>query len=215
MKSKEVETIIFDVDGTLSDEVSWLKLTDGLGASSKTHKQIFAKFKSGKLSYSKAKHKLILLWQNTKNANKPYMKKMFHSWRLKEDAHEIINYLKRSYRICLISGAVDLYIRVVAEKLGVVDWYANTELVWDESGNLVDFHYFTNQSQKKIKHLNKYVAKYDLDINRCAVVGDGDSDIALFKKLPYGIAVNKNSYPELEILATKTVSRLSQLKDFF
>ena len=91
MRNKEVETIIFDVDGTLSDEISWLKLTDGLGASSETHAQIFAEFKSGKLSYPEAKHELILLWQNTGNANKPYMEEMFRSWRLKEDAHETID----------------------------------------------------------------------------------------------------------------------------
>ena len=114
-----------------------------------------------------------------------------------------------------MSGAVDLYVRVVAEKLGIVDWYANTELVWDIEGNLIDFHYFADQSQKKLEHLREYVTKYGLDINRCAVVGDGDSDIALFRELPYGIAVNKNPYPELEALATKTVSRLSQLKEIF
>ena len=215
MRDKEVETIIFDVDGTLSDEISWLKLTDGLGASSETHAQIFAEFKSGKLSYPEAKHKLILLWQSTGNANKPYMEEMFRSWRLKEDAHETIDYLKRSYRVCLMSGAVDLYVKVVAEKLGIVDWYANTEIVWDEGENLVDFHYFADQSQKKLEHFNDYVAKYGLDISKCAVVGDGDSDIALFRKLPYGIAVNKDPYPELETLATKTVSRLSQLREIF
>lgn len=76
------------------------------------------------------------------------MEEMFRSWELKEDAREVISYLKRSYRVCLISGSVDLYVGVVAEKLGIVDWYANTEIVWDESGNLVDFHYFADQSQK-------------------------------------------------------------------
>lgn len=212
---KKIETIIFDVDGTLSDEISWLKLTDGLGASAETHVQIFAEFKSGKLSYPEAKRKLILLWQSTGNANKLYMEKMFRSWMLKEDAHETINYLKRSYRVCLMSGAVDLYVKIVAEKLGIVDWYANTELIWDDSGNLIDFHYFADQAQKKLEHLNEYVAKHGLDKRKCAIVGDGDSDIALFRELSYGIAVNKDPYPELETLADKTVSKLSQLKEIF
>lgn len=37
MLRKEAETIIFDVDETLSEEVSWLKLTHGLGASVDEH----------------------------------------------------------------------------------------------------------------------------------------------------------------------------------
>jgi len=215
MVNKKIETIIFDVDGTLSDEISWFKLTDGLGTSAETHAQILAEFKSGKLSYTKAKRKLILLWQSTGNANKPYMEEMFRSWRLKENAHETINYLKRSYRVCLISGAVDLYVKVVAEKLGIVDWYANTELIWDENENLIDFHYFADQAQKKLEHLNEYIAKHGLDKRKCAVIGDGDSDIVLFRELSYGIAVNKNPYPELETLAAKTVSKLNQLKEIF
>ena len=83
MRNNEVETIIFDVDGTLSDEISWLKLTEGLGASSETHAQIFAEFKAGELSYPEANNQLILSWQSTGNATKPYMEEMFRSWRLK------------------------------------------------------------------------------------------------------------------------------------
>lgn len=210
-----IDAIIFDVDGTLSDEVSWLKITEGLGASPEKHAQIFADFKAGKLSYSEAKRQLISLWQSMGNANKPYMEKMFHSWRLKEDAQDTIDHLKKTYRICLMSGAVDLYVQIVAEKLGIRDWYANTKLVWDEDGNLIDFQYFPDQAQKKLEHLEEYITKYGLDKQKCAVIGDGDSDIALFRELPYGIAVNKESYPELEELAFRTVSDLSDLKNIF
>ncbi len=211
----EIDTIIFDVDGTLSEEVSWLKLTDGLGASSETHAQIFAKFKNGELKYPEAKQKLISLWQETGNANKGYMEDMFRSWNLKGDAVETMEYLKASYRICLMSGAVDLYVKVVAEKLGIDHWYANTELVWDEVGNLIDFHYFADQSEKKLEHFYEYIAKFGLLTCQCAVVGDGDSDIALFRELPFGVAVNKQPNSELEALATRTISDLSELQGIF
>lgn len=215
MLKKEIETIIFDVDGTLTEEVSWLKITEGLGAPPEKHAQIFSDFKAGKLSYPEAKGQLISLWQSTGNANKPYMEKMFRSWGLKQDAEETVDYLKKAYRVCLMSGAVDLYVQIVAEKLGIEDWYANTQLIWDEQGNLIDFHYFADQAQKKLDHLSEYLAKHGLDKRKCAVVGDGDSDIALFRELPYGIAVNKEPYPELEELAFRTVSDLSNLKNIF
>ena len=140
---------------------------------------------------------------------------MFRSWGLKEDAEETIAYLREAYRLCLISGAVDLYVRVVAEKLGVTDWYANTELVWDENGNLVDFNYFTDQAGKKLEQFNEYVANNKLVKQRCAVVGDGDSDLALFRELKYGVAVNKNPHQELASLAFRTVKELKELKKIF
>ena len=215
MLKEEVETIIFDVDGTLSEEVSWLKLTHGLGASADEHTQIFESMKAREITYPKAKGLLIKLWQKTRNANKAYMEKMFRSWKLKHDASVTINYLKETYRICLMSGSVDLYVSIVADKLGVEDWYANTELVWDKEGNLIDFHYHANQAEKKLEHLKEYVESKGLNIKRCAIVGDGDSDIALFQELPYGIAVNKESYPALEALAYKTVTDLSELREIF
>jgi len=213
MLRKEIETIILDVDGTLSEDISWLKLTQGLGAFPDEHAEIFEQFKKGILTYPEAKRKLISLWQVTGNANKKYMEEMFRSWGLKEDAEETVAYLKETYRLCLISGAVDLYVGVVADKLGVADWYANTELVWDENGNLVDFNYFADQAGKKLEQFNEYVAKNNLQKDRCAVVGDGDSDIALFRELRFGIAVNKNPHEELESLAYKSVKKLREIKE--
>jgi HAD superfamily phosphoserine phosphatase-like hydrolase len=213
--SKEVEAIILDVDGTLSEEISWLKITQGLGAPPTTHADIFAQFKQGKLSYPQAKEKLIRLWQNTGNANRDFMEKMFRSWDLKKDAPEIVDYLKRAYRLCLISGAVDLYVQIVAEKLGVADWYANTELIWNKKGELIDFNYDADQAGKKLRQFQEFSKHYGIPKEKCAVVGDGDTDIILFRELPCGIAVNKNPCPELEALAHQTVKELSELKQIF
>lgn len=208
-----ITTIILDVDGTLTDDVSWLPLTAGLGADPKIHEKIFDDFKAGKHSYSDAKKQLIKLWQNTGNANKGFMKSMFQSWKLKCDTRETIDYLKKSYRLCLISGAVDLYIKIVAKKLGISDWYANTELIWDNKGNLVDFNYFADQAQKKLEQFNKFAKKYNLDKEECVIVGDGDSDLVLFRELKHGIAVNKDPNPDLESLSSKRISKLIELKN--
>jgi HAD superfamily phosphoserine phosphatase-like hydrolase len=126
MLNKEIDTIILDVDGTLSEEVSWLKITESLGASADEHASLFDKFKRGLISYPEAKARLVKLWQATGNANKGFMDKTYRSWSLREDALETVDYLKQSYRICLISGAIDLYVQIVAEKLSVPDWFANT-----------------------------------------------------------------------------------------
>lgn len=49
----------------------------------------------------------------------------------------------------------------------------------------------------------------------CAVVGDGDSDISLFRELSFSVAINKEPNKELELLASKQVKNLSDLKEIF
>lgn len=215
MLKGKVETLIFDIDGTLHPEISWLKLTEGLGANKEEHASIFDRFTKNEIDYPTAKGQLVKLWQSSGNANKVYMEAMFRSWTLADGAEEVIEKLRSDYNICLISGAVDLYVETVAKKLRVRDWYANTKLIWDEMGSLIDFDYFRDQAQKKLEHFEEYVKKKGLDKNKCCVIGNGDSDIVLFKTLPYGIAIDNDLNPEVKTLAFRTLSKVSQLTEIF
>lgn len=47
-----MKAVVFDIDGTLSPEVSWLALTRDLGASVEEHAQIYADYKAGRISVS-------------------------------------------------------------------------------------------------------------------------------------------------------------------
>jgi HAD superfamily phosphoserine phosphatase-like hydrolase len=212
MSLADIQVIVFDVDGTLTEEISWLKLTECLGADPLQHSQIYEAFKAHQLSYDDAKRQLIGLWQQTGRANRDVIKKIFSDWNVKADAVEIIEYLKQKYEVILISGSVDIYIEVLADRLGIATWYANTQLVWDENGNLSDFHYELNQAKKKVEQLEEYLQQSGYTKKECLVIGDGDSDLDLFKVLPYGIAVNKEPHPELEKLAYQKISDLSELK---
>lgn len=211
-KSMEnIKAVIFDVDGTLTNEVSWLNITQGLGADPLEHKRIFDDMRAGVTTYPQAKALLIALWQSTGNANRSFIQEMFDFWTLKHDAEETTEYLKQKYHVCLMSGAVDLYIATVARKLGIKDWYANTELIWDEQGNLIDFNYYVDQAGKKVEHFEQFAKQYGYSKEECIAIGDGDSDLLLFKTIK-GIAVNAEPYPELEKLAFKKINHLGELK---
>jgi HAD superfamily phosphoserine phosphatase-like hydrolase len=215
-KKDLIKAILFDIDGTLSPDVSWLKLTEGLGASVEKHSEIFDKYLKNEIPYKKAKGDLIKLWQRTGNANKVYMARMFSSWKLKDDAHGVISYLRNRYKIILISGSLDLYVKTVAVKLGIDTWYANSKIDWDEKDDLVNFHYFRNQALKKLTQFRHFKKKYSLTNNNCAVVGDGDTDLFLFKRIEMSILVKKEKpHPELEPFTYKTIRKLSGLKKIF
>ena len=171
--------------------------------------------KMGYLSYPEAKRRLIKLWKSNGNANKFFMEDMFRSWHLKKGAKETVDYLKKSYRLCIISGSLDLYVSVVAEKLGIKDWYANTKIVWDSQGNLIDLNYFSDQSAKKLEQFEEYVVKYNLNRNKCAIVGDSDNDLALFKELKYGILLGQKQFSEMAKLVYRNVKKIGDLKKIF
>jgi HAD superfamily phosphoserine phosphatase-like hydrolase len=212
MDTTSIKAIIFDVDGTLTHEVSWMHITLGLGADPEKHKQIFDSMVAGELSYPEAKRQLLSMWTETGNANQRSMKQMFESWDFREDALEIIQYLKTKYHICLISGAVNLYIETIANKLEIKDWYANTSLLWDKDSILVDMDYHIDQAKKKLEQFNVFISQYGLNKNECIAVGDSGNDVLLFQEIK-GIAINKDPHPELEALAYKRIKNLSELKD--
>ena len=65
-----IKAVVFDIDNTLTNDVSWLKATELLGASVEKHVDIFDKFSKNKLSYKVSKQQLIQLWEDTGNNNK-------------------------------------------------------------------------------------------------------------------------------------------------
>jgi phosphoserine phosphatase len=156
-----------------------LKLTQGLGGSSKEHSDIFREFTSGNLSYPEAKSKLLVLWQENRQCQQSLYGKDVPIMETQTGCKDTIEYLKKNYQLCLISGAVDLYVEVVADKLGVVDWFANTELVWDKKESLIDFHYHADQAATKVEHFNEFISRKSLNRDKCAIVGDGDIDLVV------------------------------------
>lgn len=220
MRIEQIDHIIFDIDGTLTPYLSWMRITWGLAQPGEKkiavqeHKRLYRLFKNEEIDYPEFKQCLLEIWQKTGNANYEYMVSMFRSWCLKDDAVETIDHLKHSYSLCLMSGAVDLFVKVVAEQLEIEDWYANTDLKWDMRGNLIDFHFYPNGSKKKVEQLFEYCREKGIDWERCAIVGDGDTDYDLFQIL-LGIAINALPDERLEHLAYYVIKELSELKDIF
>ena len=87
-----IEAVVFDIDNTLTNDVSWLRVTELLGASVSKHEDIFHKFSAGELPYVEAKNQLIQLWQATGKANKAHWETMFADWPLKDDAATLVGY---------------------------------------------------------------------------------------------------------------------------
>ena len=105
-----IKAVIFDIDNTLTSDVSWLKITELLGAPVSAHEDIFEKFSAGKLSYPEAKERLLKLWQATGKADKTEWQRLFADWPLDEAAASLVRYLQtEGYKTAIITGSVDLF----------------------------------------------------------------------------------------------------------
>jgi phosphoserine phosphatase len=208
---KKIVAVIFDVDGTLTEGVSWTTLTEEMGASKAEHMAIFEAFGKDEISYPKAKRDLLQLWQKTGNANKHFIEAAFARLPIREEAPSVISWLKeRGYIICLITGSMNVYASQVAERLGVEHWYANTELIFDASGELIDFTYELDQSPKKLVHFQEFCDQMKVDPVSCLVVGDSDNDIHLFEATGNGVLIGDNL--DLEPKAQYVIQDLNELR---
>jgi len=209
-----IKAVIFDIDGTLSSDISWTKLTLLLGKSVPDHLKIYEDFKTGKLEYEESKRLLLKLWRGEGVLHKNKLQKIFDSWIIKENTIPLFSYLKsKRYITCLITGSVDLFAQTIAGKVGADFWYANTILHWDEDDILQDFDYELNAADKKLEQFENFKKQNSLENSECVVVGDDSNDIELFKITQHGIIVESPTSSVLELFAWKKVKDLIEIKN--
>ena len=210
---KEVKLICFDVDGTLVDGTSWLILAEGIGCSPKTAFDIFDRARKEEISFIEGERILTKLYQDSGNANKYFIKNLFDNIVIKDEARDLISYLrKKGFRIYLISGAIDIYVESVAKKLNVDGFYANSSLEFDSQGIVQKINYRSKQGKVKVEQLQDLIGRLGTDMNQVVFVGDSENDIEIFKATKHGIAVH-SSNEKLKEVSWKIVDSLKQVKN--
>ncbi|HSX35457.1 MAG TPA: HAD-IB family phosphatase [Patescibacteria group bacterium] len=208
---ENVRVAVLDICGTLAPEDSWLALTRDMGGLVERHLQIFHDYREGRITYPESQDQLIGLWRATGKANRTAMRAIFESWPLDDASVPLVKTLRaHGYLPLIITGAVDLYAEVIAAKLGIEDWYANTPLVFDDAGNLVTYHYDLDQSGKKVRQLSEFCARHGFAMEQAIAFGDGPNDVGLFEATGHGIWLETPKYDnELRPLAWRTITRLA------
>lgn len=178
---ENIRAIILDLDQTLTtDEASWLQFTELIGADKHTHTQIYVNFKSRKLEYREAKDALIKLWVKTGRTHIDDIREIFNNVKFRNGTVDAVSYLRGKYTLCIISGAIDIFVEVSAKKLEINNFYSSTKFKFDDSGYLIDFDYKLSRGEEKLDFLMKFCDKTGIKPTECAAIGDGDSDVPIF-----------------------------------
>lgn len=212
----KIKAVILDLDQTLTtDTASWYQFTELLGANSKVHEEIFTRFRKGELSYAAAKLELINLWRGAHSLTRQSIQELFSQVKLRDGALEAVAYLKTKYRLCIISGAIDIFVAVMAEKLGITDFFAATRFKFDSAGQLSDFDYTLSRGEEKLGFLQQFCNKHDLERIDCAAVGDGESDRPIFDEVGLPILfIAEETAPELRESIPQQIKEWREIKKF-
>lgn len=206
---------IFDIDGTLTPQNSWIAFSQDIGASVADHLAIYSQHLGGEISLDESKKQLLAMWRATGKANKAHIQSVFKNWPVKEDARDLVDWLKsQGYSICLITGSLGVYAEHIARELGVDHYYANAELYFDEDEELTDFHYTANQAEVKLQQFTDFCEAQGIEPGDCIAVGDSDNDIELFRATKHGILIEGEKISEeLRESAWRTIHQLNEVKD--
>ncbi len=184
----KIKYVILDLDQTITtDTGSWSQFTSLIGADSSELIELYEDFKSRKLSYEIAKKGVLDCWRKARILDKKYIKDVFDKINLREGAYNGVQYLKSKYHVCIISGAINIFVEVISKKLGIEDFYASTKFKFDENDILIDFDYTLSRGEEKLIFFQDFCRKYNALPENCSAIGDGDSDIPIFKKVAYPI----------------------------
>ncbi|UMX47804.1 MAG: HAD-IB family phosphatase [Candidatus Nealsonbacteria bacterium DGGOD1a] len=206
--------ICFDVDGTLTEnKSSWAFLTGNLGCPVEKVVEIYEKTENGSMPFEEGVDCLEKMYFESGKASKQNIQDIFNKISLRDDAKETVDYLKQSgYGVYLISGSIDLYLDIVAQKVEADGFFGHASFDFDNSGALAKINYGREQGPTKARQIKELSRKLDVPDRQVIFVGDSRNDIEAFKLTGHGIAI----YPydrELEKIAWKKIKSLSEIKN--
>lgn len=95
----------------------------------------------------------------------------------------------KGHKIFFISGAPDFLVEKMAKKYEVTEYKA-TEYVVDKNNNFTGEIIKMWDSNNKQKAINRFVDKYDVDLNSSYSYGDTTGDLSMLKMVGHPITIN-------------------------
>jgi HAD superfamily phosphoserine phosphatase-like hydrolase len=167
---------------------------------------LWESYMDGLLTRNEAKVGEYILWK-LMGVNKRCLKNDLKKFNLMNGAAKTIKTLKKK-RITpvIISDNPEFLVRAVAKKLGI-KYIAYNKIVFDKKGYAYDTkpsHPSKNTRVSKLGALKDFAKKKRISLKECAAVGNGSTDINLFRKVGFSIAFNSENV-KLKKIADKSI----------
>lgn len=191
MVSAGVDTVFFDLEGTLVRGSSWPALFAAHDAA-KERENLISRYVSGELSsymdWSEEACKIL----RAKGMTKRSFYKVMGNASLTGGAEYLCKSLKvRGYRTGIITGGFEAMAQRIKSEFGM-DFYAAAccDLRFDGNGFFLGWSLNKCDYEGKVEQLRSLGKLHDIRPDRCAYVGDGEGDIDIMKAVAFPIAFN-------------------------
>ncbi len=205
------KVIFFDLDGTLTSQSTWLLLNQRLGITAEEDRKLFQDYLENKFDYKEWMKALVDSYKSKTLVTKNDLITFAQGIELRPESQPVIDDAKaKGYTVAIISGALDIIVSIIAQKLGVDVWFAKTKAVFNEQGEFVDMETTTEGERDGKLHLvEAYCTANSIDIKEVVCVEDGGNGLELFKHAK-GILLGDNA--ELKPFVWKQVENLSEIQ---
>lgn len=200
--------IFLDLDGTLTEESTWLTLNLALGITKEEDNALFEQYLAKTLEYNDWTKKLVAIHRSRGSITKSEIVSMAQNLPLREGAAAMVATLKaKGFHTVLLTGSLDIIAESIAGRVEVDAWRACSSFVFDENETLIDIQSYGEEIDRKVLLAKEYVAEHGFTGADIYALGDGGNDIALFNTYK-GILLGDNT--KLAPIAWKQVQTLSE-----
>jgi HAD superfamily phosphoserine phosphatase-like hydrolase len=186
-----IKMIAFDIEGTLTVDTTWQTLNAIAGISREQDATWYEEYYQQRITHKEWSERLITRYRC---ANLPYASYVdaVSQIHIKPGVKELLSILKRTYRIVLVSSAIDYYVHLVAEALEVHDWNTPYQFILDSNGTVRSITMNSAEDEAKVTALKIYSEKYHILPDEMLYVGDSLNDRKAFEYTGNGIFVGSS-----------------------
>lgn len=205
-----MEKVIFiDLDGTLTLKSTWGLFNIRFGLTHEEDQELFDQYVAGTLTYKDWTTRLVELYKAHGVIHKKNILDFIEEIDFQPDALSTIQALQeKGYRLVVVSGSIDLFVEVLAQKLGINEYLACSQVFFDANDIFTNMTSLGDEAPAKLKLVTEYANTHGFKLENAYSIDDGGNGIELFKHTK-GILVGNNE--KLKTLAWKQVGNLSEI----
>lgn len=189
-----IKAIAFDIDGTLTQGISWRRIHKVIGISPEDDQRwhddyyirrsiSFREWIIGRLAPCYAKSK----------RTRQEIQKAIEETELQPGVVATINTLQKKFELYLISSGVDIFVGYVARILNIEAYHANYIFTFDSENKVTGITYEAPEEKAKVKFLKRICKQKNLKPKQIVFVGDSMNDRESFLFTKRGILVGRGN----------------------
>lgn len=218
--ARDIELIVFDVDGTLVEHsnghVVWQVLNQRFAAGHAINAERLQAFVQGRLTYAQWVALDVQGWIDGGATRALIEQAIREELRLVPHARRVVSELRdRGYTVGVVSGTIDIVLEVLFPDHPFHRVFSN-ELLFDHAGAITGWRATPYDMEGKAEAIAMWSAELGIEPSRIAFVGDHLNDRAAMRLVGMPIAYDPKR-DEIRALAKHVLARgeLDKLLDLF